>query len=355
MDVLKLAHREPGSPPKLVSAGDGVRIEGPDDGLRRLNALLVPAPTFFEVGSKTYISLAPVLRCRWRGPDSKGPWVVRFSMTDIGGFKYHNFSKHVSVFSRPTSSPGDQWEPLDRVEDVDEGSDDEEETVSVVVPHFSDLIAAVDNATASERSKGYIVKPRKLRLLKVTHCCSTRYLGSVTPCSIFEFRVVFCSNYLTPRRGCSTSNCLSQGVYSKTVLVHNASPVKLKYFQLWPSLIRTGGAVSAEAMGVSVSIGGSCQARDLKETIDEGVFDPWPRVGGGGRLKYESPPPDPEKLSTRVMWQNLCLNVYTGDEPTHDMHLRRFECAAANHVILLDGVERLTVRPRAERDAVAQA
>ena len=170
MDVLQLAHREPGSPPKLVSAGDGVRIEGPEDGLRRLNALLVPAPTFFEVGSKTYVSLAPVLRCRWRGQDSKGPWVVRFSMADIGGFKYNNFSKHVSVFSRRTSSPGDQWELLDRVDDVDEGSDEEEETVSVVVPHFSDLIAAIDNATASETSKGYIIKPRKHRLIKVMHC-----------------------------------------------------------------------------------------------------------------------------------------------------------------------------------------
>ena len=170
MDVLQLAHREPGSPPKLVSAGDGVRIEGPEDGLRRLNALLVPAPTFFEVGSKTYVSLAPVLRCRWRGQDAKGPWVVRFSMADIGGFKYNNFSKHVSVFSRRTSSPGDQWELLDRVDDVGEGSDEEEETVSVVVPHFSDLIAAIDNATASETSKGYIIKPRKHRLIKVMHC-----------------------------------------------------------------------------------------------------------------------------------------------------------------------------------------
>lgn len=169
MDVLQLAHREPGNPPELVSAGDGVRIEGPEEGLRRLNALLAPAPTFFEVGSKTYISLAPVLRCRWRGQDSKGPWIVRFSMDDIGGFRYHNFSKHVSVFSRPTSSPGDQWELLDRVGNVDEGSDDEEETVSVVVPHFSDLIAAIGNATASETSKGYIIKPRKLRLLKVPH------------------------------------------------------------------------------------------------------------------------------------------------------------------------------------------
>lgn len=178
MDVLQLAHREPGDPPTLVSAGCGVSIQGPEDSLRRLNALLVPAPTFLEVDFKTYISLAPVLRCRWRGQDSKGPWVVRFSMADIEGFKNNNFSKYVSVFRRPTASPGDKWELLDRVDDVDEASD-EEETVSVVVSHFSDLIATIDNATASEKCKGYIIKPRKLQLIKVTPFENVA-LGSVT-------------------------------------------------------------------------------------------------------------------------------------------------------------------------------
>ena len=156
---------------------------------------------------------------------------------------------------------------------------------------------------------------------------------------------------LKPHRGCSTSNRVSQGVYSKTVLVHNASPVKLKYYQFWPSLIRTGGTVGAEALGFSASVAGQWVPRNSADHIEEGVLDPWPRVGGAGRIKYECPPPDPEKLSTKVMWQDLCLTVYTGVGGAAVVHVK-FECAAANHVILLDGVEKLTCRPREEMETV---
>lgn len=166
VDELKLAPREISAPPKLVSAGCVVSIEGPEDGLRRLNALLVPAPMFLEVDSKTYISLAPVLRCRWRGQDSKGPWVVHFSMADIGGFD-HNFSKLVSVFRRPTASLDGKWELLDSNVDKVEEAWDGEETVSVEVAHFSDLIATVEEAKASEKSKGYIIKPIRYKFLRV--------------------------------------------------------------------------------------------------------------------------------------------------------------------------------------------
>lgn len=165
MDEMKLTPRELDDPPKLVSVGCGLSIEGPEDGLGRLNALLVPAPMFVEVDSKTYISLAPVLRCRWRGQDSKGPWVVRFSMADIGGVTNHKLSKLVSVFRRPTASPDGKWELLDPVDDVDEASGGEE-TVSVVVNHFSDLIATVKKATLEQKKVGYIVKPYQHRLLR---------------------------------------------------------------------------------------------------------------------------------------------------------------------------------------------
>lgn len=166
MDVLKLAPREL-EPPKLVSARCGVSIEGPDEGLRRLNALLVPAPMFLDVNNKTYISLAPTLRCRWRGQNSKGPWVVRFSMADVGGFD-PNFSKLVSVLRRPTASPDGEWELLDHVDHMDKASDgDGEEMVSVVVTHFSDLIAAVDKRSAVENSRGYIIKPIRHKLLRL--------------------------------------------------------------------------------------------------------------------------------------------------------------------------------------------
>ncbi|CAN0537400.1 unnamed protein product [Ectocarpus sp. 12 AP-2014] len=173
MDVLRLAY-QPGEPPKLVSAGYDVSIEGPEDGLRRLNALLIPAPTFLEAGLKTYISLAPVLRCRWRGNDSKGPWVVRFSMADIEGFRDSNFSKYVSVFRRPTSSPEDKWELLDLahgVDDVDEASDDEE-TVSVVISHFSDLIATVDKQQLRKSARGTSSSPANFDCSRVPRRCS---------------------------------------------------------------------------------------------------------------------------------------------------------------------------------------
>ena len=139
------------------------------------------------------------------------------------------------------------------------------------------------------------------------------------------------------------------------MLVHNACPVELKYRQYWPSLIRTGVGLGAEAMGFGGSIGGSWEPRDSSEAIGDGVLDPWPRVGGAGRIKYKSPPPEPKSLSTRVMWQNLCLSVYTGGVGAVVVHLNKIECAAANHVILLEGVEGLTTRPRAETDAVDQA
>lgn len=135
------------------------------------------------------------------------------------------------------------------------------------------------------------------------------------------------------------------------MLVHNACPVELKYYQFWPSLIRTGGTVSAEAMGFAASVAGQFVPRNRAEPIEEGVLDPWPRVGGAGRIKYKSPPPDPEKLSTKIIWQNLCLTVYTGDAGAAVVHVK-FECAVANHVILLDGIERLTIRPREEMETV---
>lgn len=164
MDVLKLLPRESGDPAQLVSAGRGISVEGPVESLRRLNAALVPAPTFMEVDSKTYICLSPVLRCRWKGQESTGSWLVRFSMADIGGFG-HNISRVVSVFRRPTASRDGKWELLHRVDDV-EGASNGEDTVSVMVTHFSELVAAVDKATASEKSKGYIILPIERKFLR---------------------------------------------------------------------------------------------------------------------------------------------------------------------------------------------
>lgn len=90
-----------------------------------------------------------------------------------------------------------------------------------------------------------------------------------------------------------------------------------------------------------MSVAGQWVPRDSKDAIDSGVLPPWPTVKGPGGAKYISPPPDPQKLSTYVMWQNLCLVVYTGGLGTETVHTR-FECAAANHVILLEGIETRT-------------
>lgn len=135
--------------------------------------------------------------------------------------------------------------------------------------------------------------------------------------------------------------------------MHNACPVELKYYQHWPSLIRTGAGLSAEAMGFAASVAGQWVPRNSADHIEEGVLDPWPRVWGGDRFKYKCPPPVAEKLSTRVMWQNLCLSVYTGDGGAAVVRVK-LECAAANHVILLNGVEMLTLRPREEMEAVGR-
>lgn len=164
VDVLRLAPRKKEDSARLVSAECGVSIEGPEECLLQLNALLVPEPLVFVVGSKTYISLAPVLRCRWNGDASEGPWVVHFSFPGLVGFD-KNFSNNVSVFRRPAGSSDGKWELLDLVNNEDDESDGGE-TVSVTVTHFSDLIAAIDNRRASENSKGCIIKPIGLRLLR---------------------------------------------------------------------------------------------------------------------------------------------------------------------------------------------
>lgn len=103
--------------------------------------------------------------------------------------------------------------------------------------------------------------------------------------------------------------------------------------------------------GVSVSVAGQWVPRNTADAIDSGVFPPWPTVQEPGGTKYISPPPDPQKLSTYVRWQNLCLAVYTGSLGAEAVHAR-FECAAANHVILLKGIESRSCPSREEMQNV---
>lgn len=163
MNVLKL---ELGDSPRLVSADYGVTIEGLEESLQQLNALIVPAPLILEIDSATYFSLSPVLRCRWKGKACEGKWTVRFAMSGVEGLS-SNFSQIVSVSRRPSAS--DDWELVNSVDgteqdllgtEQDSGGTETVEAVWATVTHFSDLVSVVSKRTAEQESDGYIIQSR---------------------------------------------------------------------------------------------------------------------------------------------------------------------------------------------------
>ena len=159
-----------GDSSKLTSAEYGVSIEGDNEDLRHLNALLVPGPDFLDIDGEMHISLSPVLRCRWKRHSPNGEaWKVRFSMHNIHGAKA-DFVGAVSIFRRPNGSSEGAWTLVGnevKMNDTDQAFG-EDLVAHATVTGFSDLIAAVKMADAGQRSRGYLTKPISGVTIKVS-------------------------------------------------------------------------------------------------------------------------------------------------------------------------------------------
>ena len=157
VDMLTLA----GDSSKLTSAEYRVSIEGNNEDLRHLNALLVPGPDFLDIDGEMHVSLSPVLRCRWKRhlPNGKA-WKVSFSMHNIDGAEA-GFVDAVSIFRRPNGSSEGAWTLVGnevKMSDADQAFKDNE-VAHATVTSFSDIIAAVKMADAGKRTRGYLTKP----------------------------------------------------------------------------------------------------------------------------------------------------------------------------------------------------
>ena len=150
-----------GDSSKLTSAEYGVIIEGNNEDLRHLNALLVPGPDFFDIGGEMLISLSPVLRCRWKRHLPHGEaWKVSFSMHNIHGVTA-DFVGAVSICRRPSGDYEGAWTLVGnevKMDDADQAFG-EGLVAHATVTGFSDLIAAVKMADAGQRTRGYLTKP----------------------------------------------------------------------------------------------------------------------------------------------------------------------------------------------------
>ena len=159
-----------GDSSKLTSVEYGVSIEGNNEDLRHLNALLVPAPDFLDIGGEIHISLSPVLRCRWKRHSPNGEaWKVSFSMHNIDGVEA-DFVGAVSIFCRPNGSSEGAWTFVGNEVKMNDASQafDEDSVAHATVTGFSDLIAAVKMADAGQRTRGYLSKPISGVMIKVS-------------------------------------------------------------------------------------------------------------------------------------------------------------------------------------------
>ena len=159
-----------GDPSNLTSFEYGVSIEGNNEDLRHLNALLVPGPDFLDIDGEMHISLSPVLRCRWKRHSPNGEaWKVSFSIHNIHGAKA-DFVGAISIFRRPNGSSEGAWTLVGNEVEMNDADQtfSEDLVVHATVTGFSDLIAAVKMADARKRTRGYLTKPIRGVILKMS-------------------------------------------------------------------------------------------------------------------------------------------------------------------------------------------
>lgn len=149
---------------KLMSEDYGISVGGLAENLPQLNALVVPAPPLIAIGKEVYITLSPVLRCRWKEDVPQGPWTATFSLANVDSVQ-PNLARRVSVLRLPEND--DQWEVLGREVAAEHEAPDEEITVEVSVDHFSDLVVAINNANHDEEDLGYLIVPRLVAVPRV--------------------------------------------------------------------------------------------------------------------------------------------------------------------------------------------